>query len=105
MTTQRRWGGQQSTTARAAWAPRLPLPCCRCGKPVIPNPALPHDGWEVDHWPTPYEHGGRDTWPAHTDCNRSAGGRRGAQITNAQRTTTTSTRMPDEPTRRIRGYP
>lgn len=72
-------------SARAQWRPRLPVPCCRCGKPVVPNPQLPHDGWQVDHWPVPREQGGTETWPAHSLCNLSAGGKRGAAITNSRK--------------------
>lgn len=98
------WSGADVRRERARWAPRLPVPCCRCHRPVIPNPALPHNGWQVDHWPVPRELGGTDTWPAHSTCNLSAGGRRGAEITNARRAqaTTPETRMTPETERRIR---
>ena len=62
------------------WAAKLPVPCCRCHRPVTPDQA-----WHVDHWPIPREFGGRDTWPAHAWCNMSAGGKRGAEIVNARR--------------------
>lgn len=80
-----RWSGDLVRAARAKWRPRLPQPCCRCGKPVL---ADPETGWQVDHWPVPREAGGKDTWPAHARCNEAAGGRRGAQITNSRRVKT-----------------
>lgn len=80
-----RWGGSEARKARAFWAPRLPVPCCRCGRLVIPDPAMKGDGWQPDHWPIPREFGGTETWPAHARCNLSAGGKRGAEIVNAKR--------------------
>lgn len=99
------WHGADVRRERARWKPRLPVPCCRCWKPVIPNPALPHDGWDVDHWPIPREQGGTETWPAHSSCNLSAGGRRGAEITNTRRSQAApaqGARMRPERERRIR---
>lgn len=80
-----RWGGSASRRARAYWAPRLPVPCCRCGLPVVPDPSQSSDGWQPDHWPIPREFGGTETWPAHAHCNLSAGGKRGAEIVKAKR--------------------
>lgn len=76
------WSGAKVRRARAYWRARLPLPCCRCGKPVLPTPET---GWHVDHYPIPRELGGTRTWPAHSGCNTSDGGKRGAAITNARR--------------------
>ena len=76
-----RWAGRDVQRARAAWAPRLPVPCCRCGRLVVPDPTKPADGWQVDHYPIAREFGGTETWPAHTHCNLSAGGKRGV-LTN-----------------------
>lgn len=99
-----RWGGNQSTKARAHWAARLPLPCWRCGRPVTPD-----QDWHVEHMTDRADGGANgieNQWVSHATCNTSAGGRRGAQITNARRPTTTTTpRMPDEADRRIRGWP
>ena len=93
------WTGWQSTKARRYWQPRLPLPCCRCGRPVMPD-----SQWQVDHWPIPREFGGTETWPAHSLCNMSAGGKRGAEITNARKLEAKQLeRMPSERERRIRG--
>lgn len=93
------WSGRQVTNARAYWRPRLPVPCCRCQKPVIPDPRLPHDGWQVDHWPVPREMGGTETWPAHSKCNMSAGGKRGAAIINARREPIKTFRIERRPTK------
>lgn len=101
-----KWAGRDVTRARADWRPRLPVPCCRCGKSVTPDPRLPHEGWQVDHYPVPRELGGTQTWPSHSTCNLSAGGKRGAHITNTRRaatTTTTPGRMAPERDRGIRG--
>lgn len=94
-----KWNGNESTKARKYWEPRLPVPCCRCGKPVVPIEGLRGKGWQVDHWPVPREFGGTEMWPAHADCNMSAGGKRGAEITNARR------RERVEPTARIEPNP
>ena len=94
------WGGREVTKARAHWASRLPVPCCRCHRPVLST-----DSWQVDHWPIPREFGGTETWPAHSLCNLSSGGKRGAEITNARRAVvaTPTQRMTPERDRRIRG--
>lgn len=73
----------QLRAARAHFAPLLPLPCARCRRLVWDS-----DAWDVGHR-IPAEAGGdasiANTWPEHRRCNRSAGGRRGAQLTNARR--------------------
>lgn len=100
-----RWAGTPVTRARAYWAARLPLPCSRCGKPVIPDTTKPDHGWQVDHWPIPRELGGTDTWPAHRTCNLLAGAKRGAQITNTRRNQTANTpAWAPETERKIRGW-
>ena len=101
-----RWGGNESRKARRLWAPQLPVPCCRCGRPVLPRPHLPHDGWEPDHYPVPRHLGGTETWPAHSpECNQSAGGKDGARIRNARRAETRAitSNKPAERERGIRG--
>lgn len=77
------WSGAQSRRARAQHAAAVrsgAAVCCRCGRLIQPGQA-----WHADHWPIPIEHGGTETHPAHARCNTSAGGKRGAQITNARR--------------------
>lgn len=97
-----KWAGRKVTTARAQWAPRLPLPCRRCGRPVTPE-----QPWTVGHI-IDRAMGGNETdpsnqWPEHPGCNYSAGGKVGAAMTNARRQQTTTTRMPPERERGIRG--
>ena len=104
--TTKRWGGREAMNARAAWLPRVlagGIACCRCGRPIVHRPEIKGGGWDVDHYPIPRELGGTQTWPAHANaCNRAAGGRRGAQITNARRTKTVQ-RLDSERSRGIRG--
>lgn len=89
------WSGSMSRRERARHAPAVAAGaavCCRCGRPILPGTS-----WQADHWPVAREHGGTQTQPAHSRCNLSAGGRRGAEITNARRG-----RRPDR-SRNIRG--
>lgn len=86
------WSGSTVRKARAFWSARLPVPCCRCRKPVLPEQA-----WHVDHWPVPRELGGTETWPAHAKCNMSAGGKRGAELTNARRVPEVTRRIEERP--------
>lgn len=82
------WSGRTVTNARAYWRPRLPLPCRRCGRPVVHDPAKRYGGWHVGHI-VDRALGGSDhvsnQWPEHDGCNMSAGGKAGAAITNARR--------------------
>lgn len=93
---RRRWGGRASTRERAAWQKRIDAaggwPCCRCGRIVLPG-ITSGRYWQPDHWPIPRELGGTETHPAHAKCNLSAGGKRGAQITNARRTPVATRRL------------
>lgn len=76
-----KWAGRQVTTARAYWAARLPLPCYRCGKPVLAG-----QRWQVEHIidrTLGGSHGVENQWVSHARENMSAGGKRGAAITNA----------------------
>ena len=95
------WSGSEVRAARAYWSARMPWPCCRCGRLIVPDPAARHSGWQVDHWPIPREAGGTETQPAHARCNESAGGKRGAQITNGRRRR--AARWASEVGRNIRG--
>ena len=67
-----------SKKARAALAPTLPRPCPFCLRPVYPDEA-----WDIDH-ARPQADAPRYVFdmtnlrPAHTYCNRAAGGRAGA---------------------------
>lgn len=90
-----RWGGWQSTQARAMWRSRLPLPCYRCGRPV-------HDGqkWHVEHV-VPRAlggpHGVENQWVSHQRCNLAHGGALKAQIAAANRPATSSQRIEPHP--------
>ncbi|MBP1326726.1 hypothetical protein JOF28_001958 [Leucobacter exalbidus] len=68
--------------------PQLPLPCVECRRPVMPGAKF-----DVAHIQGA-EHGGApalgNVGPAHPQCNRSAGGKRGAQITNQGRRAATN---------------
>lgn len=65
---------------------RLPLPCVDCGRPVLPD-----ESWQVGHI-IPASKGGKTTisncGPSHTICNRKAGGKLGAAVTNERRRAT-----------------
>ena len=98
MSKPKRWAGSEVTKARASWRTQLPQPCCRCGLPVTADPSKPHEGWQVDHYPISREMGGTQTWPAHSHCNTSDGGKRGAQITNARRAPEVTRRIEERPT-------
>ena len=69
--------------ARAYWRPRLPLPCRRCGRPVLAS-----QRWHVGHIRDRYAGGSDATtnqWPEHATCNERAGGKVGAAITNSRK--------------------
>lgn len=72
-----------SPKLRALIQPQLPLPCGKCGYPVMPA-----DKWHVGHI-TAAEDGGQPVYsnvrPEHARCSNKSGGRRAAQITNARR--------------------
>lgn len=78
-----KWAGTPVRKARAYWTPIIAaggVVCCRCGKPILPS-----DDWQTDHYPISREHGGTQTWPAHSFCNMSAGGKRGRSIQMARK--------------------
>jgi hypothetical protein len=57
---------------RARWAPSVNagcVACWRCGRIIIPNPALLGDGWDLGH-----DDFDRSIWrgPEHRRCNRRA---------------------------------
>ena len=68
---------------RRVLAAQLPLPCVDCGGPVMPE-----QQWQVGHR-VPASQGGQTTLancgPSHTGCNRKAGGKLGAKVTNASK--------------------
>lgn len=68
-----RWGGRRVTELRKALAEQLPMPCARCGKPVMPGQRWdighivgrdvdPELAWDPDNWRV-----------EHAACNRAAG--------------------------------
>lgn len=103
-----KWAGRKVHSARAYWLPRLPVPCARCKRLVIHDPAKKFGGWHVGHQVDRWLDGPDDIsnqWPEHDKCNLSAGGKVGAAITNTRRaqiTMPTSTMAPERD-RRIRG--
>lgn len=100
-----RWAGSVVRAARAHWLPRLPLPCRRCGRPVVNDPSKRNGGWTVGHIEDRWT-GGSDsitnTWPEHSGCNYSAGGKVGAAMTNSRRPAVVA-RMESEQARGIVG--
>lgn len=89
------WGGRSVTTARAYWRTRLPLPCYRCSRPVLPEHA-----WHVEHIIDRADGGAEgveNQWVSHARCNTRAGGKRGAARTNAKRKAEGSGRIEARP--------
>jgi len=79
----RRLSAQQWRALRQRWAARLPVPCPRCGKPINP-----YDSWDLDHVGIPHALATGDddrVHPAHTTCNRRAGGELATAINEAGR--------------------
>lgn len=80
--------------------------CWRCKRIIVPDPALPNEGWTVGHL-IDRARGGDETdptnqHPEHSHCNYAAGGRLGAARTNARRAPVMA-RMDSERARGIRG--
>jgi len=76
-TTARGYDGKHQAE-RARWAPLVAqgaATCARCLRPIAPGTP-----WDLGHTDD------RTTWtgPEHRRCNRRAGGRNGALITNAR---------------------
>lgn len=89
------WSGRAVTTARNHWHQRLPLPCYRCHRPVTPE-----QNWHVEHIidrALGGPHGVENQWVSHAHCNTSAGGKRGAAITNATRQPQKTARIETRP--------
>lgn len=84
-TTGSRGYGLSHKQERARWAPKVDaglVDCARCRKPI--EPGRP---WDLGHLDD------RSGWsgPEHRSCNRVAGGRNGAMVTNAARGTSVHT--------------
>lgn len=79
------WTATASRNARARLEPLVAAGgaiCPRCRRPIQPGQA-----WDAGHRVDLADDmtGTHGTLPEHRSCNRSAGGRRGAAITNARR--------------------
>lgn len=80
-TTERGYGSTHQSE-RARWKPMVDrghAVCARCQLPIRPN-----EPWDLGH------NDDRTAWtgPEHPLCNRAAGGRNGAAVTNAQKAMT-----------------
>lgn len=86
-TTQRGYGAAHQA-ARRRWTPRVKaggVICPRCNQPIVHDPDQPGGGWDLGHNEDRTGYNG----PEHAnDCNRSAGGRNGAMVTNSKRSMT-----------------
>ena len=75
-TTTGRGYGTEHQAERERWRPIVEAgdaECARCHEPINPT-----DPWDLGH------NDDRTAWtgPEHTKCNRAAGGRNGAAVTN-----------------------
>jgi hypothetical protein len=103
--TGKRYGGSKARAMRARCRAIIvahggAAPCRRCGRPVT---LAAYDAGHIDDR---YAGGADDpanAWPEHPRCNRSAGGKVGAAITNAKRAPVVA-RMDNERSRGIRGW-
>ena len=89
--------GRPRSRLRARYAHLLPLPCLRCGLPVLPD-----EPWDLDHRTPQSVDSSRasvldpdNVWPSHRRCNR----RHGQALATTSRyvsptSTSTSTRSP-----------
>lgn len=81
-----KWGGNASVKARAQCRAMLkagPVPCAKCGVEITAQ--TPESEWDAGHLTDRVTGmGGHQTAPEHKRCNRSAGGKIGAAITNAR---------------------
>jgi hypothetical protein len=80
-TTAQRGYGAKHQAERARWAPKVDaglVDCARCNQRLEPG-----RDWDLGH-----DDNDRTIWtgPEHVTCNRKAGGRNGALVTNAART-------------------
>lgn len=81
--TTKKWGGSASAKARARCRAMLPHPCRKCGGIITPED--PESSWDAGHETDRAAGGGHaGIEPEHSKCNRSAGGKAGAAITNSK---------------------
>jgi hypothetical protein len=81
--TNARGYGSQHRAERAKWEHSVASGnaiCWRCAQPIVPT-----DSWDLGH-----DDDDRTKYkgPEHTRCNRAAGGRKGAAVTNTKRSMT-----------------
>lgn len=81
-TTSTRGYGAAHQAQRGKWRSTVEAghaTCARCGQPIAPGTP-----WDLGHTDD------RTAWtgPEHASCNRSAGGRNGAAVSNARRAMT-----------------
>lgn len=84
-TTQRGYGSAHQRQ-RDAWTPKVKTGQVQCHAVICLEPTrriAPGTDWDLGHTPD------RTAWtgPEHQRCNRSEGGRRGADVTNGKRAT------------------
>jgi len=83
---KKKWGGRDSTKARAHCRTLLPAACPSCGGMITAED--PEDTWHAGHLEDRGQ-GGSDSLgnivPEHARCNTSAGGKLGAAITNGNK--------------------
>lgn len=81
-----KWGGSASSKARAQCRVQLkrgPVACAKCGREITKD--TPESEWDAGHvTDRALGMGGHAVTPEHKTCNRSAGGKIGAAITNAR---------------------
>jgi hypothetical protein len=79
LSPSRRGYGTHHRALRERWKPIVAAGlavCARCGRPIMPG--TPWDLGHVDDDKSRYR------GPEHRSCNRKAGGKQGAEITNAR---------------------
>jgi len=87
-TTVQKGYGQAHRNQRAQWEPLVAsgqVRCARCRRPILPG-----QDWHLDHAADRLTYLG----PSHAGCNRKAGARNGARITNAIRRRAALRRLP-----------
>jgi hypothetical protein len=82
--TTARGYGTKHQELREQWRPKVEAGLVDCHADVCIEPVraiAPHAEWDLGHTPD------RTRWtgPEHMRCNRAEGGRRGAAVTNGQR--------------------
>ncbi|MER7164510.1 hypothetical protein ABT336_00305 [Micromonospora sp. NPDC000207] len=86
--TSARGYGHHHQKLRDRWRPKVDAGLVDCARPTCGKPILPGQEWQLGH-----DDNDRSRYhgPEHRYCNESAGGRKGAAITNARHQTTNRT--------------